>query len=388
MLNFATKNETLLYFVGGLFLTTLFVLTAHSFTYEQAIAKGFSDTIDYMAIANAVSLNALHDLSLTHAWHRLERWPVHSLMGLIAVHLDLNVWEVERITVVGCMIIALLLIFKLHARNWQKLALYSLLIMTPYAFRQYYAAPGMLSDCVFYVAVIGLAVGMWNQNWVLIAISLCLACFVRQTGVLLLPTIAWYAYSNSTQIKKAIQIISLGLLSFLLSKFLSFLIFQPVAGSYVGMHTLGIFYWIKANPQWPELIDFLGRYVLMLLSLSPLLLLISKRNQLPWMYVAFFFLLQSQPLLAGPIVSGSNIDRLAIYGLPFLGLLILSKENVFQPGPWILFIGLVFIESLLPNFSILNGMPDGRYFYLLTVLISAMISIYIYLNRNDLEKSK
>jgi hypothetical protein len=55
MLNFATKNETLLYFVGGLFLTALFVLTAHSFTYEQAIAKGFSDTIDYMAIANAVS---------------------------------------------------------------------------------------------------------------------------------------------------------------------------------------------------------------------------------------------------------------------------------------------------------------------------------------------
>jgi hypothetical protein len=106
------------------------------------------------------------------------------------------------------------------------------------------------------------------------------------------------------------------------------------------------------------------------------------------MYVAFFFLLQSQPLLAGPIVSGSNIDRLAIYGLPFLGLLILSEENSFQPGPWILFIGLVFIESLLPNFSILNGMPDGRYFYLLTVLVSTMISTYIYLNRNDLERSK
>jgi len=388
MLNFATKNETLLYFVGGLFLTALFVLTAHSFTYEQAIAKGFSDTIDYMAIANAVSLNALHDLSLTHAWHRLERWPIHSLMGLIAAHLDLNVWEVERIAVVGCMIIALLLIFNLHSRNWQKLALYSLLIMTPYAFRQYYAAPGMLSDCVFYVAVIGLAVGMWNQNWVLIAISLCLACFVRQTGVLLLPTIAWYAYSNSTQIKKAIQIISLGLLSFLLSKFLSFLIFQPVSGSYVGMHTLGIFYWIKANPQWPELIDFLGRYVLMLLSLSPLLLLISRRNKLPWMYIAFFFLLQSQPLLAGPIVSGSNIDRLAIYGLPFLGLLILSEENLFQFWRWILFISLLFVESLLPNFSILNSMPYGRYFFLLTVLISTMISIYIYLNRNDLGKSK
>lgn len=388
MLNSVTKNETLLYFVGGLFLTTLFVLTAHSFTYEQAIAKGFSDTIDYMAVANVVDLNALHNLSLTHAWHRLERWPIHSLMGLIATYLNSNVWEVERIAVVGCMMIALLLIFKLRARNWQKLALYSLLLMTPYAFRQYYAAPGMLADCVFYVAVIGIAVGMWNRSWLLIAISLCVACFVRQTGVLLLPAIAWYAYSTNAGIQRAVQVIGIGLLSFLISKLLSFLIFQSVPGGYVAMHTLGIFYWIKENPQWPELIDFVGRYVLMLLSLTPLLLLISKRNQLPWMYIAFFFLLQSQPLLAGPIVSGSNIDRLAIYGLPFLGLLILSEENSFQPGPWILFIGLVFIESLLPNFSILNGMPDGRYFYLLTVLVSTMISTYIYLNRNDLERSK
>jgi hypothetical protein len=341
-----------------------------------------------MAVANAVDLNALHNLSLTHAWHRLERWPIHSLMGLIATYLNSNVWEVERIAVVGCMMIALLLIFKLQARNWQKLALYSLLLMTPYAFRQYYAAPGMLSDCVFYVAVIGIAVGMWNRSWLLIAISLCVACFVRQTGVLLLPAIAWYAYSTNAGIQRAVQVIGMGLMSFLISKLLSFLIFQSVPGSYVGMHTLGIFYWIKENPQWPELIDFVGRYVLMLLSISPLLLLLSKRNRLPWMYVAFCFLLQSQPLLGGPIVSGSNVDRLAIYGLPFLGLLILSEENVFQLGRWILFISLLFIESLLPNFSILNGMQDGRYFYLWTVLISAMISIYIYLNRNDLERSK
>lgn len=388
MLNSATKNEALIYFIGGLFLTALFVITAHTITYEQAIVKGFSDAIDYMAVANAVDLNALHDLSLTHAWHRLERWPVHFLMGFIARYLDLDVWGVERFAVVICMMIALLLIFKLRARNWQKLAFYFLLLMTPYAFRQYYAAPGMLSDCVFYLAILGVAVGMWNRSWLLIAIFLCIACFVRQTGVLLLPAIAWYAYTTGMDIKSTILVIGMGLLSFLICKVLSFLVFQPVSGSYVGMHTLGIFYWIKDNPQWPELIDFVGRYVLMLLSLSPLLLLISKRNRLPWMYVAFFFLLQSQPLLGGPIVSGSNVDRLSIYGLPFLGLLILSEENFFQPGRWILFISLLFAESLLPNFSILNGIPDGRYFYLLTVLVSTVISIYIYLNRNDLERSK
>jgi hypothetical protein len=237
----------------------------------------------------------------------------------------------------------------------------------------------MLSDCFFYVAIVGLAVGMWRKQWILIGLSICCACFLRQTGVLLLPLIATFCFIEKVSYQRGMIVMGLGILSFGASKVLSFLVFEPVSGDYVAMHTLGIFFWLLESPQWLDLVDFLGRYGLMLLTLSPLLLLVTRLNFRDWMYVAFFFFLHTQPLLAGPAVSGSNVDRLAIYGLPFLALLLISGSNQFK---WVgLFIFLVFLESLLPNFSILHDISHPRYFFVFLVLCSSLISINIFLHK-------
>lgn len=365
----------------ALLLSAVFILTANPFTYEQAITRGFSDVIDYMAVANAPDLGSMHQFSLTHAMHRLERWPLHFLMGRLSSLSSINVWEIERVFVLLGMGITLVLIGSLRAGLWQKLAIYSLLIFSPYAFRQYYAIPGMLSDCFFYVAIVGLAVGMWKKYWVLITLSIYCACFLRQTGVLLLPLIAIFCFIEKESYQKGIIVIALGIISFGASKLLSFLVFEPVSGGYVAMHTLGFIFWFSENPQWQDLIDFLGRYGLMLLTLSPILLLINRIDRLTtrdWMYVAFFFFLHSQPLMAGPSVSGSNVDRLAIYGLPFLGLLLVEGSN--QRKLVGIFVALVFLESLLPNFSILYGVIQPRIFFVSIVLLVTLISLWI---RND-----
>jgi hypothetical protein len=296
-------------------------------------------------------------------------------MGRLSPLLGINVWEIERVFVLLGMAATLVLIGSLRSGLWQKLAIYSLLIFSPYAFRQYYAVPGMLSDCFFYVAIVGLAVGMWEKRWALIAISVCMACFIRQTGVLLLPLIVIFCLVEKINLRKGTVVITLGLMSFGLSKLLSYIVFAPVSGGYVAMHTLGIFFWLTENPQWLDLIDFLGRYGLMLMTLSPMLLLINRLNYRDWMYVAFFFFLHTQPLLAGPAVSGSNVDRLAIYGLPFLGLLLIDGSNQVK---WVgLFICLVFLESLLPNFSILHDITHPRYFFVSTVVIIFFVSVMI-----------
>jgi len=313
--------------------------------------------------------------------HRLERWPLHFLMGRLASLFSINVWEVERVFVLFGMGATLVLIGSLRAGLWQKIAIYSLLIFSPYAFRQYYAVPGMLSDCFFYVAIVGLAVGMWKKQWVLIALSICCACFIRQTGILLLPLIAIFCFIEKDRYQKGSTVIGLGIISFGVSKLLSFLVFEPVSGGYVAMHTLGFIFWFSENPQWLDLIDFLGRYGLMLLTLSPILLLINRIDRLSvrdWMYVTFFFFLHSQPLMAGPSVSGGNVDRLAIYGLPFLGLLLVAGSN--QRKFIGIFIALVFLESLLPNFSILYGVTQPRIFFVSIVLLATLISLWI---RND-----
>jgi hypothetical protein len=362
----------------ALLLSTAFLLTVHPFTYEQAITRGFSDVIDYMAIANAPDLASIHQFSLTHAMHRLERWPLHFLMGRLSSLSGINVWEVERIFVLLGMGVTLVLIGSLRVGLWQKLAIYALLIFSPYAFRQYYAVPGMLSDCFFYVAIVGLAVGMWKKQWILIGLAICCACFLRQTGVLLLPLIAIFCFVEKISYQRGMIVIGLGILSFGASKVLSFLVFEPISGGYVAMHTLGIFFWLLENPHWHDLVDFLGRYGLMLLTLCPILVLINRIDRLTtrdWMYVAFFFFLHTQPLLAGPAVSGSNVDRLAIYGLPFLALLLITGSNQFK---WVgLFIALVFLESLLPNFSILHGIAQPRIFFVSIVVLVTLISLWI-----------
>lgn len=374
-------KDNFAYVLLALLLSAVFLLTANPFTYEQAITRGFSDVIDYMAVANAPDLESIHQFSSTYAMHRLERWPLHFLMGRLPSLSSINVWEIERVFVLLGMGITLVLIGSLRAGLWQKLAIYSLLIFSPYAFRQYYAVPGMLSDCFFYVAIVGLAVGMWKKQWVLMVFSICCACFLRQTGVLLLPLIAIFCFVEKDSYQKGITVVVLGILSFGASKLLSFLVFEPVSGGYVAMHTLGFIFWFSENPQWQDLIDFLGRYGLMLLTLSPIMLLINRIDRLTirdWMYVAFFFFLHSQPLMAGPVVSGSNIDRLAIYGLPFLGLLLIDGSNQWRLAG--LFIALVFLESLLPNFSILYGVTQPRIFFVSIVLLATLISLWI---RND-----
>jgi hypothetical protein len=68
------------------------------------------------------------------------------------------------------------------------------------------------------------------------------------------------------------------------------------------------------------------------------------------------------------------VDRLAIYGLPFLGLLLLFSS--WSVSALLLFITLLFFESLLPQFSLLHGVFGGRYLFLSTVLISSLISIW------------
>jgi hypothetical protein len=370
-----TLKVSHLYYFFGLLLIAFFLLTAYPFTYDQAVSRGFSDVIDYMTVANSPTIASLTDLSLTHAMHRLERWPLHFFMGTMSREIGLNIWDLERVFVILGMGVTLILISILQASLWQKLAIFSLLIFSPYTFRQYYAVPGMFSDCLFYVAIIGFAMGMWSTRWRLTLISLCCACFVRQTGILLLPILAIYCFVEKVDLKKSFSALALGLFSFLLSKLAGYLVFTAVPSSYVAMHTLGIFFWIQESPQWIDLIDFLGRYGLMLISLSPILLLVNRLSRRDWMYVAFFFFLHTQPLLAGPSVSGSNVDRLAIYGLPFLALLLIEGSS--QAKLVGIFIVLVFVESLLPNFSILHGVAYPRIFFISVVLLVSLISLWI-----------
>lgn len=372
-----SDHRSALYWLSIGILSSIFLITAHTYSYHEAIHGGYADIIDYMAIANVSGISELYDLSLNHAFHRIERWPVHYLMGYVARVTNIDIWIVERLAVVFGMLVSALLIANLKAFSaWKKIAFYALLIFCPYAFRQYYSAPGMLSDCYFYVAVLGVAVGMWNRQYTLLIVALVISCFMRQTSILILPMILIYGYVFKIKRSDIAVVTCIGLLAFLSMKYLNSIVFNMDANtSYVFTHIFGIFYWLINSPNALDFLDFIGRYFLMILSLTPLIFLIPIVGKRNLVFIAFFFMMHIQPLLGGPEITGNNIDRLSIYGLPFLGLLL--ADGVENSNLSLIFIFLLFIESLLPNFSILYGIPYGSYLYLTVVIAVSIVSITI-----------
>jgi hypothetical protein len=246
----------------------------------------------------------------------------------------------------------------------------------------------MLSDCIFYSAIVGMAVGFSKRHLGWIALSLLVACLARQTGAILILVVAFYCWVEGLKRINSMLVVAMGIGTFLFIRVLTELTFAPASNEYIAMHTLGIYYWLIGLPQfgggphWSDFFQFLGRYCLMLLSLSPLLILVYRlQSKKTWMYVIFFFMLHSQPLMGGPFISGSNIDRLTIYGLPFLALLLLFGSHELKLVG--LFIALIFAESLLPNFSILRGMPYPRAFFVTLVVITAIISFYVHIKHRQ-----
>jgi hypothetical protein len=355
-----------------------FLLTAYSYSYTEAITKGYSDIEAYIAIARIADIDGLYPLSSIYLWHHLERWPINFLLGILANNLDIDIWSVYRAAVLICMAITAFTIGCLRCDVHRKLAFFMLVLLNPYTFRIYYGVPGMIADCLFYTAIVGVSVGMFNRNSLMIVLFTTLASLSRQTSILLMPVLLIFCVHERVGILKTTVIIGSLAASFLVTQASAKLLFQPVESAYLMMHTLGIFFWIVEDPDWLELFHFLGRYGLMWLTLLPALVVAGRNLKQTWVYLLFFIILQTQPFLAGPVITGSNIDRLAIYGLPFLCLIFLNGQ--FNPKYLFIFAVLLFATSLQPQFTFLHYIAEGRYIFVSTILLSAFISIrYFYL---------
>jgi hypothetical protein len=371
------------YWLFSIVLIIFLLSTANLFTYDGAIANGYSDIISYVKIATTLDYSLFRGLSNHVPLHHLERWPTHLVVGHLADKIDIEIWLLYRIGVLCCLVLSVYLVQLLNVTTNAKIVFLAAILLSPYTFRQYLAVPAMISDCLFYVAIVGTAVGMFNKNLWFIAGFSVLACLARQTGILLIPIILFYCFIYSIKLKRVISILGLILLTYFLITKSTQIIFIPSDTNYFLAHAFGIFYWLVSNPHLSDLLNFIGRYFLMILTLSPLLILHKRGQLIRWYYVGFFLFLGLQPLLGGPITTGPNIDRLAIYGLPFLSLVVL--EQPFSGKRAIACTFLIMLNSFQPQFSILHMFTSGRYFFLALVLIVFFISIFIFLKDIELK---
>lgn len=263
------------YWVPATILLTLFIATNYTYTYSNAIILGFSDVIDYVRIATTYIEFDFYQLSQTIPVHRLERWLVHFLLGSFAKVIGIDIWEAYRYSVIICMLLVLVMIGQLNCKSAQKLAFLALVLLSPYAFRQYYAVPGMLSDCIFYTSIVGMSVGFSKRHLGWIGLGLLVACLARQTGAILILVVALYCWVEGLKRIPSALVLVMGMSAFLSIRVFTELTFAPASNEYIAKHVLGVYYWLIGLPQfgggprWSDLFQFLGRYCLMLLSISP-----------------------------------------------------------------------------------------------------------------------
>jgi len=355
-------------------------------TYDGAIANGYSDIISYVKIATTLDHTEFRNLSNHLPLHHVERWPAHLLIGWISQKIDIEIWSVYRIGVLGCLVLSVYTAQQLNVTSTSKMVFLAAVLLNPYTFRQYLAVPAMISDCLFYVAIIGSAVGVFNKNLWLIAGYSMLACLARQTGILLIPIILFYCLINKVKINIIISLLGLILFTHFVINKSTQIIFIPNISNYILAHAFGIFYWALEDPHLLDFLNFIGRYCLMLLTLSPLLILYKREHLVRWYYIAFFLFLGLQPLMGGPTITGPNIDRLAIYGLPFATLFFI-KESISKKN-LIAVMLLIIFNSFQPQFTTLNFFVGGRYYFVAIVLTVFIISSYILLKNNRSSRFK
>ena len=372
------------YWIFSSILLAIFITTSSPYNYLIAITQGFPDVSSYLKIAQTQDYYAFYLLSQDIQLHHLERWPIHVLIGKIALLTQWDIWAAYKSTVLVCLFLATILIANLKCSTLQKLAYLALVIFSPYTFRIYYGVPAMLSDCIFYICIIGFSVAIINHHFFLITLFALFACLCRQTGVMLIPILLVYAYQK----KISFAYISASLISvlfgFIFIKSSTYFLFQPTENAYLSRVLLGIFYWAAGAPHLSEFSDFIGRFILMILTLTPLLIIVNKVKKSDWFYILGFCLILLQPLLGGPIITGGNIDRLAIYGLPILGLVLINQP--ISQKQLVLFIALVIACSFHPHLTVLQKLDFNREAYIFLVLIAACISCAIWIKKNILTK--
>lgn len=334
----------------GLMLLVLILATNRYFSAEQAFQLGFSDTDSYLRIALASDLSTLSSLTGNTPSHHLERWPLHWLIGCVARNLSLEPWLVYRIAAIltASAIVAALASTKASIQAF--FVLTGLLLLAPYGLRSFIAAPGMLSDNIFFLSSICLMLGIARGSNLMLGVALTLGLLSRQTFVMFAPICILGGMTGHLPLKRAILIAACILGLFIFLRMATNHLFPGISHNY-GAMALGLWDWLQA-PDRTTGVDFFGRILFFIALLSPILLLDLPRSKLLFA-LGGFFLIAVQPVLGGPPATGQNILRLLTLGLPFLIPAVI--ETKMNKTLVVFFIVLMFINSLHHNYSILPG---------------------------------
>lgn len=298
-----------------------------------------SDGNSYRAIALAFPGLPADGAGLVH--HHAQRFPVAWTVGAVAEATGMGVDAAFRLLVVAALLGALALLARalaaLQVAPLWRLLLLALFILAPLSTRFYVAFPWIAPDAVFLVGAALVGWGLATDRARLLLGGILVAAVARQTGLLLVPALAAWAalasWPRATSGRAGLAageagrrwlVAGVGAAIAVGAYLITDRASTPFSAASMNADTVtGLFTWLGDQPSLGGLASFLSRGVLAL-ALPAVLLAWLLRGASPaarWRAVPLLVaagLVALQPVLGGPAITGNNLARLALLGLPFL----------------------------------------------------------------------
>jgi hypothetical protein len=362
----------------GLLLMLISIVTQNYFTIQESLDSGFTDIKSYLIISEYnFSSEQINHIPT----HHLERWLIHYIIGRFSVFFNLNIHYTYLAFVIISLILVYKIIEKIETSNVIKISILTFLIFNPYLYRLYLCNPEMISDALFILGSLTWTIGIYQKNKKFIYLGLLVLAISRQTSYLIIPIIFILLYYKKINLKLFIgQILFFVIIIFAIKLTTKILYYNHISDNYILYHLKDGWINIKNKIIYKkELSLFSLRYIILIITIFPIFFMINKynlRKNIIWIFI--FFIINLQPIIAGPFITSGNIQRLAALGIPFLiPIIINSNLNKLH---YYIFIILCCISSLHHKFSILYFISNANLYFesiLIGILILTLIIKYI-----------
>lgn len=367
-------NDVLIYVAFALFFTLYLFISFHKVEIGNALLMAsFYDMNSYLAIAKIDNPLELKLLLSKFPYHHLTRWAPNYLVGFFIKLSNASPFEVYRALLYLLLLFNIFLVYHIRIGIPNKICYLGFILLAPYTIILWLYAPAMLADALFYTAVIALAVGLVNGEIKYLYLAIFIGVFSRQTVALFIPIYLVYVFFQSKTGKYSSKFIIYTVLLLVFASLMNnYLLGEDKHNSNIK-HLTGLYYWIQ-NPNFQNLEIFIKNTGAFLLSLVPLIIL---KGKIRWVFLAliYFFIVASQPIFAGPEMTGGNAARLMSLGIPLLGIHILY--SIIKVKEVIFFIALLMLNCLHHNYSYLFAKMSKQDF--LMILVSTTIASIVYI---------
>jgi hypothetical protein len=355
------------------------------------------DCFSYIQIAKAFP--ALPSVDLRLPFHHAQRFILPYLVGgfskLTGISIESSFRGAVLVAIAGMISLLSATLQKLpQVSSVQKKWIFALLILNPYSFRIYLAAPALLNDLFFQVGLTALLLGLVGESaWIAVA-GITLSAVSRQTALLLLPaTLLWMVFLWPKEVKgRLIGAVGSVLIAVSLYYFTS-QVGTRIGGNNINIeHVTGLLRWLNAGPSLKIGLEFVARGVLGFAFFLCVFILTSRSffNLSKWsnlcrkqtlFLLLFAALIVAQPIAGGPLLTGRDITRLSLLGFsPLLIALAIAfsysdlKEKVWE-GTLPLLVGTAVAGSFHHMYSFLgsgNGSDRTEQFALIHLGCAAL----------------